>query len=202
MSFLSLFHQGSKLKSYLLLCNQTYLPLKGGGEKAGKGIGWLEGKPNLVSRFREKWVRCLNRPFPEQSHRKILFPVFLDTDLLRVVNFALIPAPPAPGKGDYLSSRPVAPNFSSENLEEKKKQEVLQAPIKKMHMTKSYMNSSSNSFQGSRKVIQAAVVFPVGSQTLHSNSRAPGWRPTGRTHTTESLPGLLFHALWFLLYLM
>lgn len=104
--------------------------------------------------------------------------------------------PPAPRKGDYLSSRPVDPNFSSENLEEKKKTRSLAGAYKKMHVIKSYMNSSGNSFQGSLKVIQAAVVFPVGSQTLHSNSQAP-WLKTHRLGPT--LRSLL-QGCYFMLY--
>lgn len=65
-----------------------------------------------------------------------------------------------------------------------------------MHVIKSYMNSSGNSFQGSLKVIQAAVVFPVGSQTLHSNSQAP-WLKTHRLGPT--LRSLL-QGCYFMLY--
>lgn len=122
----------------------------------------------------------------------------------------LLPSPPTPQNGTvYPPSRPVDPNFSIENVEEKNHKfcrclyHNFCCLIKKMNMTRSYMNSSNNSFKESLKFIQAAVVFPVGSQTLHSNSQAP-WLKTHRlgTHTIESSPGLLFPALWFQHYLM
>lgn len=62
---------------------------------------------NLVNHFTEKWVGCCNRPFPEQSHVKILlFPVLPDSGLLGAVHRC--PHPPPDGSVD--------PNFSSENL--------------------------------------------------------------------------------------
>lgn len=84
--------------------------LKGGDRRLVKE--YVDLRVNLVSHFIEKRVGCWNRPFPVVLHVKLV-PCSPSRWLSESCKLVPSPLPPI---GLYPPSRPVDPNFYSENL--------------------------------------------------------------------------------------